>query len=50
LEVLNSVAGRYHALAVPELILIAIWWQVACVSDFTETKVSLNVCALKTVF
>jgi hypothetical protein len=45
-----SVAGRYHALAFPELILIAFCWQVACVSDFTETKASLNACALKAVF
>jgi len=31
LHMFASVAGRYHALAVPELILIAVCWQVACV-------------------
>ena len=31
LHMFASVAGTYHALAVPELILIAVWWQVVCV-------------------
>jgi len=31
LRMFASVAGRYHALVVPELILITICWQVACV-------------------
>jgi hypothetical protein len=31
LHMFASVAGRYHALAVPEIIRTAVWWKVTCV-------------------